>query len=139
MAPLTSGSSVVGCLESVYLLLIYFFTSLLPRLVLEPPWSLLAATWRSTSVMSMSRLSVLLLISGLLADSLLVLSFSLGRLRLDMARLESLMVRSCQGPGEPLFLFSFSSELTLISGHGSLTRVLVDSAGEGRLVVGLGT
>ena len=82
-----------------------------------------------------------------MADSLLLLSFSLGRLRedsedvnvrrlthlrLDMARWESL-VRRCHGPGE-LFLLSFSSELTLISGHGSLTRVLVDSAGEGRLV-----
>ena len=49
-----------------------------------------------------------------------------------MARWESLMVLSCQGPGE-LFLLSFSSELTLISGQGSLTRVLVDSAGEGLL------
>ena len=68
-------------IHSMLSYLIYFLTSLLLRLLVEPPWSLAAdpAPCLSTSLMSRSRLSVLLLISGLNADNLL--SLSLGKLQ----------------------------------------------------------
>ena len=58
----------------------YWRTSRLPRLLVEPPWSEAAPGVLSTSLMSLSRLSVLLRISGFTADNLL--SLSLGKLRI---------------------------------------------------------
>ena len=58
----------------------YCLTSRLPRLLVEPPWSLAAPDpCFSTSLISLSRFSVLLRISGLNADNLL--SRSLGKLK----------------------------------------------------------
>ncbi len=154
-SPRTSGSSVVGCRESVYRRRMYFLTSRPPR----PPPLRLSAEERSTSEISRSKLSVLERMSALNAvrrEAAELTTDSGGSERLDEAsrlRVPSSLslsrwrpsgrgdIRRDRSAAENRVPAANASSFvdTWISGSDSFTRVFMESAGEGRLLRGAGT